>query len=313
MNQGNKAAAVTFEERPSVVPTGQIANAIPENRSSALTFGLLGLLLIACYYPMLIQTGRTIALSDDMAYGFFAPIIAAYVTWNNRAFLVRQEAPSSAWSIALAGLAACIGTVATLANSSTFSRIGFLISLAGCLLWAGGWQALRRFIFPLSLLLFTFPIPDVLYGEITQPLQLLASRLAESTFELLGFSVMREGNILQLTYMSLSVVEACSGLRSLITLVFFCLVYGYFFESRLWLRAAIALFAIPSAIFVNVLRITATGVLGKYNQEWTSGTVHEIVGWTAFTLGFGLVLAGHIAARRMLRSRSAEGAMRPVL
>ena len=313
MNQGNKAGAVAFEESPSVVPTGQISNAVQGNRGSVLTFGLLGLLLVACYYPMLLITGRTIALSDDMAYGFFAPIVAAYVAWNKRAFLVRPEAPSSAWCIVLAGLGACVGTIATLANSSTFSRFGFLLSLAGCLLWAGGGKALRYFIFPLSLLLFTFPIPDVLYGEITQPLQLLASRLAESTFEILGFSVIREGNILQLTYMSLSVVEACSGLRSLITLVFFCLIYGYFFESRLWLRAGIALLAIPSAIFVNVLRITATGVLGKYNQAWTSGTVHEIVGWTAFTLGFGLVLASHIAARRMLRSQLAEGTMRPVL
>ena len=200
-----------------------------------------------------------------------------------------------------------------LANSSTFSRLGFLLSLAGCLLWVGGGKALRRFIFPLGLLFFTFPIPDVLYGEITQPLQLLASRLAESTFELLGFSVIREGNILQLTYMCMSVVEACSGLRSLITLVFFCLIYGYFFESRLWVRTGIVLFAIPSAIFVNVLRITATGVLGKYNQAWTTGTVHEIVGWTAFTLGFGLVLGSHIAACRILRSRLVEGTMRPVL
>lgn len=260
---------------------------------------------------MLMMTGKTIALSDDMAYGLFAPIVAAYITWNDRNFLTRPEASSSPWCLAFAGFGACIGIVATLANSSTFSRVGFLLSLTGCLLWAGGGKALRRFIFPLGLLLFTFPIPEVLYGEITQPLQLLASRLAESSFELLGFSVIREGNILQLTYMSLSVVEACSGLRSLITLVFFCLVYGYFFESRLWLRAGIALLAIPSAILVNVLRITATGVLGKYNQAWTEGTVHEIVGWTAFTLGFVLVLASHLAARRLLRPRTADGALRP--
>jgi exosortase len=251
---------------------------------------------------MLVMTGRTVILSDDMAYGFFAPIVALYVAWNNRAALLHPGAPSSAWSIALVGFGACIGTIATLANSSTFSRVGFLLSLAGCLLWAGGSPTLRRFAFPLGLLLFTFPIPDVLYGEITQPLQLLATRLSEGAFELLGFSVIREGNILQLTYMSLSVVEACSGLRSLITLTFFCLVYGYFFESRLWLRFCVVLLAIPSAILINVLRITTTGILGKYNIAWTEGTYHEIVGWTAFVLGFALVLACHLAIRRMLRS-----------
>ncbi len=139
--------------------------------------------------------------------------------------------------------------------------------------------------------------------KLRKPLQLLASRLSESAFELLGFSVIREGNILHLTYMSLSVVEACSGLRSLITLTFFCLVYGYFFESRLWLRLGIVVLAVPSAILVNALRITTTGVLGKYNQAWTEGTYHEIVGWTAFALGFALVLAIHLEIRHILRSR----------
>jgi exosortase len=293
-----------IQDSPTVTPEGQITGLL---RERALTLGFLALLLIACYYPMLMMTGKTIALSDDMAYGFFAPIVAAYIAWNNRAELLRAEVSPSPWCIAFVGLGAFIGTIATLANSSTFSRVGFLLSLVGCLLWAGGGSSLRRFIFPLGLLLFTFPIPDVLYGEITQPLQLLASRLSESAFELLGFSVIREGNVLQLTYMSLSVVEACSGLRSLITLVFFCLIYGYFFESRIWLRAAIALFAIPSAIFINVLRITATGVLGKYNQEWTQGTYHEVVGWTAFALGFALVLGAHLAASRALRSGSHPG------
>jgi exosortase len=267
----------------------------------AATLAVLGLLLVACYYPMLLQTGRTIIFSDDMAYGFFAPIVAAYIAWNNRAALLQPGSSSSLWCVVFAGLGAFIGTVATLANSSTFSRIGFLLSLTGCVLWAGGRAGFRRFLFPIALLLFTFPIPDVLYGEITQPLQLFATRLAESTFEMLGFSVIREGNILQLSYMTLSVVEACSGLRSLITLVFFCLVYAYFFETRLWLRLGIVLLAVPSAILVNVLRITATGVLGKYNPAWTEGTYHEIVGWSAFALGFGLVLAGHQAMQRMLR------------
>ena len=255
---------------------------------------------------MLLMTGRTIIFSDDMAYGFFAPVVAVYIAWDQRANLISPSAPPSAWSLAFIGAGACIGTAATLANSSTFSRFGFLVSLAGCLLLLGGWRGLRRFLFLLSLLLFTFPVPDVLYGQLTQPLQLLATRLSESALDLLGYSVIREGNILQLTYMKLSVVEACSGLRSLITLVFFWLVYSYFFESRLWLRAAVVFMAIPSAIAVNAMRITSTGVLGKYDMAWTEGTRHEIVGWTAFCLGFVVVLAGHQAMRRFVFAPRAE-------
>ena len=301
MTNGNKAGAVVSSDVPQV---RQNANATGVFQSRAAALGILAFLLIGCYYPMLLMTGKVVAFGDDMAYGFFAPFVALYIGWNNRDALLNPTGSSSTWSFLFAGLGAAVGTVATLANSSTFSRVAFLLSLAACLLWAGGARALRRFAFPLGLLLFTFPIPEVLYGEMTQPLQLLATRLAESAFEILGFSVMREGNILQLTYMSLSVVEACSGLRSLITLVFFCLVYGYFFEKRLWLRIGIVLFTIPSAIMVNVLRITVTGILGKYNQAWTEGTVHEIVGWLAFACGFGIVLAAHLAVNRILRSRS---------
>jgi exosortase len=119
---------------------------------------------------------------------------------------------------------------------------------------------------------------------------------------------MREGNILQLVHMRLSVVEACSGLRSLITLFFFCLVYGFFFEARMWLRALTVLLAVPSAIAVNVFRITATGVLGKYNTVWTEGTYHETLGWVAFSLGFLIVLVTHRLIARLLRRDLAEAA-----
>ena len=163
----------------------------------------------------------------------------------------------------------------------------------------GGWMALRQFVFPLSLLLFTFPIPAVLYGEITQPLQLLATRLSEWCFESLGFSVFREGNILQLAHMQLSVVEACSGLRSLITLFFFCLVYTIFFEPARWMRILVTFTAVPTAILVNTMRITATGILGKFNPEWTKGLYHSFLGWTAFFVGFFLVVVTHRLIRKL--------------
>ncbi len=268
---------------------------------SVATMSLLAVLLVACYFPMLMITGRVLIFSDDMAYGFFAPIVALYIIWGQRAELIHPRAEASAWSLLLLSFGAGIGIVSSLANSSTFSRLGFLISSAGCLLLIGGWSTLRRFVFPLALLLFTFPVPDVYYGELTQPLQLLATRLSEGLLELLGFSVFREGNILQLTHMRLSVVEACSGLRSLITLFFFCLIYSYFFESRVWLRICLVALAIPSAIAINAFRITTTGVLGKYNMEWTEGIYHESVGWIAFAIGFLLVLAAHRVICRMLK------------
>ena len=274
-------------------------------RTNLVRLCALVFLLVVGYMPMLIQTGRTIVLSDDMAQGLFSPIVAMYIVWEKRDVLMRPQEPGSFWSLAFVCAGALVGTAATLANSSTFSRLGFQFSLAGSLLLIGGWGTLRKLLFPFALLFFTFPIPDVLYGELTQPLQLLATRLSEGAFELMGFSVFREGNLLQLAHMKLSVVEACSGLRSLITLFFFCLVYGYFFEERWWLRAAIAVGSIPCAIIVNVLRITTTGVLGKYSLLWTEGIRHEIIGWVAVSIGFLAVLYCHRRVRAVLQPLTA--------
>jgi exosortase len=277
--------------------------AMPGNQTAGAAGGalvklsVLAALLLACYFPMLLMTGRTVLFGDDMAHGLFAPIVALYIAWERRDLLLKPAAPSI-WSLPLLAAAGVLGLVSTLAMSSTFSRFAFLISLAGCLLLVGGRVALRRLLFPLGLLLFTFPIPDVFYGQITQPLQLLATRLSESMLELCGYSVLRDGNILQLTHMSLSVVEACSGLRSLITLSFFCLVYSYFFEQRYWMRAGVTLLAIPAAILVNGLRITATGALGQHDPVWAKGTYHESIGWVAFFVGAALVLLAHRLALR---------------
>ncbi len=274
----------------------------PDYRS---VWALLGTLLLVCYFPMLRMTGQTLLLSDDMAHGLFSIPVALFLVWQDRDYLKHPLAAPSAWSLLALAFAACLGIASTLANSSTFSRIAFLISLAGCLLLLGGAAALRRFAFPLSLLLFTFPIPDVLYGQLTQPLQLLATRLSELSLEALGLSVLREGNVLQLTYMKLSVVEACSGLRSLITLFFFCLIYGYFFEPRLWLRILVVFSAVPAAILVNVLRITSTGLLGHHHAEWTTGVYHESLGWAGFFVGFFLVFVAHRAINRYAHARTA--------
>ncbi|MBL8227501.1 MAG: exosortase/archaeosortase family protein [Bryobacterales bacterium] len=264
---------------------------IPGN--SRLTGILFTVLILICYWPTVAMTSRILAFSDDMAHGLFAPMVAAYLVWLKRDRIFEPPAAPSAWGLVLLGAAAMLAMVATLANSSTFSRFALLVTIAGVMFVAGGAKAFRRVLFPWLLLFFTFPVPAVLYGELTLPLQLLATRLSEHTFEALGMSVVRDGNILELAHQRLSVVEACSGIRSLITLFFFCAVYAYFAESRRWVRIGLALAAVPAAIATNVMRIVATGLLGKINMEYTHGVYHDTLGWSAFLVGFSIVFVLH--------------------
>jgi exosortase len=171
------------------------------------------------------------------------------------------------------------------------TRTALLVCLVGVLLALGGWPLLRVLAFPLCLLPFMIRIPAIVYAQITLPLQLLASRLAELSLSLMGIAVLREGNILELASQRLSVVEACSGIRSLLSLLFLSLIYGYFFEKRFWIRTALVISTFPIAIGANAFRITATGIIGEWKPEYAEGVFHTAEGWVIFLVAlFGLLL-----------------------
>jgi exosortase len=133
----------------------------------------------------------------------------------------------------------------------------------------------------------------VIYTSLTFPLQLRASEMAEWAIGILGIPVIREGNVLTLPSQSLNVVEACSGIRSLLTLTFLSLVYGYFAEKRVWIRALLFFATIPIAILANAGRVTITGVVSEFKPELAEGLFHEAQGWVIFMVAFAILLALH--------------------
>src|SRR5262245_38800501 len=137
------------------------------------------------------------------------------------------------------------------------------------------------------------PLPAVIYSQSTLPLQILASQLAEVSLSLLGIPVLRDGNVLELASQKLSVVEACSGIRSLLSLSFLSLVYGYFFEKRVWMRVVLFVSTVPIAIAANAGRVTLTGVLSEINPELAHGFMHTASGWVIFMVALAILMAWH--------------------
>jgi exosortase len=185
-------------------------------------------------------------------------------------------------------------------------RTAFLISLVGMLLVMGGTTLVRKLTFPLVLLLFMIPIPGVIYNEITFPLQLFASQVAESVLSLLGIPVLRDGNILELANQKLSVAEACSGIRSLLSLSFLSLVYAYFFDSKVWMRWALLIGTVPIAILANAGRVTITGILAERNPELAEGLFHEMEGWVIFMIAMVMLAILHFVINRVYAMRTKE-------
>jgi len=286
----------------SPAPFQPLPEALRLNRTAWALCGLLGVVLLAIYFPTLRWTTQILLSSEDMAHGLFAPLVALYIAIEKRHEILAAPASPSMWGVLILAVAGTVGVIATLGNSATFQRAAFLASLTGCIVLIGGFPALFRLKFPLLLLLFTFPLPQVLYAEITAPLQSWATFFSEKVLTLAGFSVLREGNLLELPHYRLSIVEACSGIRSLITLAFFCLLYAYFWERRTSARLAVVALSIPAALILNVTRITATGILGETNPKFTLGIYHEALGWACLALAFGLVLVLHRGLRYVYRS-----------
>ena len=255
-------------------------------------------LLFACYGQVLARLVAQWMHDQDMGHGFFVPVIAAYIVWQRRRELLEAPVSPNWWGLAVLAWGAAQLYVATLGAELFLARTAFIVSLAGAVLLLGGSRILRIVAFPLFLLIFMVPIPAIVYNQVTFQLQLLASRMAEAALSLLGVPVLREGNILQLASQSLSVVEACSGIRSLLTLSFLSLVYAFFFDKKRWMRLALLIATVPIALIANAGRVTITGLLSEVNPELAEGLVHEASGWIIFMVGLGLLVCVHQAINK---------------
>lgn len=255
----------------------------------ALVFGLM----VASFYPMLASLVNQWLNDDDMGHGFFVPAVAVYIAWQRRDEILAIHFRRDYLGIAIMLYATTQFILGTIAAENFLSRTAIVFWIAGAVLFAGGRSLLKICAFPIFLLFFMVPIPAVIYNQITFPLQLFASSVAETTLLLLGIPVLRDGNILELAEHKLSVVEACSGIRSLLSLTFLSLVYGFFFEPRGWLRAMLLFATVPIAIAANAFRVSMTGVLYEYKSEWAEGFFHTAEGWVIFMFALGMLLGFH--------------------
>jgi len=181
--------------------------------------------------------------------------------------------------------------VAGLLGAELFlTRISLLFTLVGAIVFVAGWPAIRVLAFPLAFLLLMIPIPAIVFNQIAFPLQLLASQAGEVGLNMAGVPVLREGNVMTLPHTTLEVAEACSGIRSLISLLTLGIVFGYFTDKRVTVRTAIALATIPIAILTNAMRVAGTGIAAHYiGPEVAEGFFHTFSGWMVFLVAFALM------------------------
>ena len=250
-------------------------------------------LLLLSYAAVLYALGMNWTQDEDVSHGPFVPAVAAYIAWQRRQEFIDTPKVPNYWGLAVVGWAIFQLIIGTLGVELFLQRTSLIVAIAGIVLALGGTKILKLAAFPIFLLLFMIPLPKVIYGQITLPLQLFASSCAEHVLTFLNIPVLREGNILELANKKLNVVEACSGIRSLMALTFLSLFYGFFFDSKPWMKWALMFATIPIAILANASRVALTGILTEWNPELADGFFHLLEGWVIFIVAGAMLFAAH--------------------
>jgi exosortase len=271
-------------------------------------WGLLGAVIAALYGPTLLNLFEDWLHNPDYSHGLFIPPIAAAYVWQKRHIFRSLPTKPANSGLLVALFSQGIFIVGYLGADLFLERTSFLFLIAGIILYLSGWRTLWHASFVLLLLLLAIPLPRVVFNSVAGPLQLVASSLAERLLDILGVPVFREGNLLHLSTQTLNVTEACSGIRSLATLVTGGVVVAYFLPARWWVRTVFVLSSIPIALGVNALRVAGTGILGQvWGEKWASGFLHLFSGWVVFVFACCLLLGEHRLLQRWFGSDLVDG------
>jgi exosortase len=297
-SQIGKFLALSSKSRPTAA-----SDSLSEN-STWLQWASV-FLLLALIYGRIFGTLLTNWRNDpNYSHGFALLPFCALIVWMKRRSIYETPTHPCWWGLLVVITASGELIVGSLGAESFLSRTSFLFLTAGLVIYFWGVSVFRLILLPWVLFFLAIPIPAIILNPITFQLQLLASYVSTALLGFLAVPVLREGNVIHLSSMSLEVAEACSGLRSLLSLVSLAGMYSYLFEKSNLSRLALVCFMVPIAVVANASRITVTGLLAQYwDPAKAEGFFHEFTGLLIFVVSILMLKLVHIAISRIAKSR----------
>lgn len=282
---------------------GPVSGPVSWPHLAGLGLGLAAL-LAAVYWTILRDLGRQWWSDANYAHGFLVPLFSGFLLWRERGrlSLLPPSGAAAGLVVVLAGVGALL--LGDIAAENFLMRSSLIVVLAGLVLFHVGPQMLRAVAFPLGFLIFMVPLPATLLYAITFPLQSLAATQAAWLLDGLGIPVLLDGNVIHLSQISLGVTEACSGIRSLISLVAGAVAWAYLMLPGGWISVAFVASAVPITIVANVGRVVATGLIGQWlGVEYAAGFFHDLAGWVVYIFAFACLVGVHALVGLVIRMR----------
>jgi exosortase len=281
-----------------------VADRVPRAIAGAVPALLVATVIVAAYWELIVGLVQQWARDDNYSHGFLIVPLSAYFAWHRRTALAAAPLTPSVWGLVLIGISIAMGAVATMAAEVFVARVSLVVLIAGCIAFLYGLQHLSIVRVPVLFLLLMIPLPAIVFDRIAFPLQLFASQVGEVTIRAAGVPVLRDGNVLELEALRLEVVEACSGIRSLVSLLTLALVLGQLgggSRRRMWL---LALATIPIAVAANAGRVAGTGLAA---HVWGKAVAEGFLHTASAALAFSVAVAALLALKSVRRPRWAHG------
>jgi exosortase len=257
------------------------------------------------YWPTLRGLGADWLHNPDYSHGFLVPLAIGFIVYQRRADLrAAAAAPSTLAGLLVIGFSQLVFLVGYLGAEAFLQRTAIVGFALGAVLYLAGWEWVKLLLLPLFLFQLAIPIPAIIFNRIALPLQLLASSWAEAVLRLCGIAVYRSGNLLQLSNQTLNVTEACSGIRSLVSLITLAVILISFDRVHWLVRVGYVGSAFVVAVLANACRVSGTGLLGHFfGPAAATGFLHLFEGWIVFVLSFLLLglelkVIKHFVARK---------------
>jgi exosortase len=259
-----------------------------------LPYAIIAVLLVVIYYRIGAKLLTDWYNIPDYSHGFLVPLFSVFLIWDKRKVLAATTVAETWRGLYLIIPSLFLVILGVYGADLFLSRFSFVLLAAGLVWTLMGSAMLRELRFPLLVLLLAIPFPAIIFNQITFPLQLLASSLASEILPHLGVPVLHEGNIIELPLMKLEVAEACSGIRSLMSLFTLAVFYGYFLEKTTARRVILAIASIPIAVAANAFRVVGTGLCVQYwDPQKALGFFHEFSGWVMFVISLACLYLVH--------------------